>query len=118
MKKLEPVVAGGSTFEPVYTVNDWGSIGYFIGHSPKEAAGCRAQTDVKVERPFRCWALFPDETVEWVEVVRTGTNTDIVSDHGKHSTVRSPTYGVKQKVRGVEVAIDLTNIHVCVGSLE
>ena len=32
-RNLTTKVVGGVTFDPVYSVNDWGYVGFFVGHN-------------------------------------------------------------------------------------
>jgi len=115
-RNLTTKVVGGVTFDPVYSVNDWGYVGFFVGHNYQcSASGTHSisdQKDFRVEKPFKCRALFPDGTVETVEVVQTDLVRTTVGDMGHDYPVTYPTFGIKKNVHGVDVVIDVTQVYI------
>ena len=112
--KLTTTTHNGTVFHPCYTVNDWGTEGWFIGadyqHSRGETHSIAMQTDKRIVWPFKADVLWQDGVVRETRITLMRTDHSSVSDHGNSYSVASPVYGAHFTSRGAVVQIDATEL--------
>lgn len=121
MKELIPIQKDNKTFEPVYTVNDWGYVGYFIGHNYQSSYGTHSikeQTDFQIARDFICEALFPDGTINTVEIVAERPVTVNVSDMGNTYQTMYNKYSMKTTINSLDTFGDIDNLFINLESIK
>jgi len=103
-------------FEPIYSINDWEDIRWYIGHNKQISSagttGHAMQVDMTIEKPFTCNALFPDGTIEKIKVISLGKKTVSYRDMGNQYSASYKEFATFINYKGIEIRFPLERLYI------
>ena len=95
MKELLTKTISGRIWTPCYVVNDWDSLGYFIGTNYQQSSygthSITGQVDFQIQLPFSADVLFPNESISHMLIHKVLVDRSY-SDHGHTHNIKTHEY--------------------------